>query len=53
MKRVSLLLNILFNALELVVCVIALPQHSNHAGFKVWQTKPAVWPRQNQMPATD
>jgi len=39
--------------MELVVCIFALPQHSNHAGIKVWQTKPAVWLRQNQMPATD
>ena len=39
--------------MELVVCIFALPQHSNHVGIKVWQTKPAVWLRQNQMPATD
>ena len=39
--------------MELVACIFELPQHSNHAGTKVWQTKPAVWLRQNQMPATD
>ncbi|DBA94819.1 TPA: hypothetical protein ACH3X1_002361 [Trebouxia sp. C0004] len=39
--------------MELVICIFALPQHSNHAGIKVWQTKLAVWLRQNQMPATD
>ena len=39
--------------MKLVVCIFALPQHSTHAGIKVWQTKPAVWLCQNQMPATD
>ena len=39
--------------MELVVCIFALPQHDNHAGIKVWEAKPAVWLRQNQMPAND
>ena len=35
--------------------IFALPEHStkHHVGIKVWQTKPAVWLTQNQMPADD
>ena len=38
---------------SLIEDIFALPEHENHVGIKVWQTKPAVWLRQHQMPATD
>ena len=38
---------------SLIENIFALPEHANHVGIKVWQTKPAVWLRQDQMPAND
>ena len=38
--------------MNLITSIFALPRHSCHAGIKVWETKPAVWLKQNQMPVT-
>ncbi len=40
---------------SIIQSIFALPEHStkHHVGIRVWQTKPAVWLTQNQMPAND
>ena len=37
----------------LVSRIFELDRHANHVAIKVWETKPAVWLKQNQVPADD
>ena len=39
--------------MSLVTMIFDLPEHAGHVGIKVWETKPAVWLRANQIPAND
>ena len=39
--------------MELIIRVFALENHLLHVGLKVWETRPAVWLTQQQMPHND
>ena len=42
-----------FQVMELIIRMFALEHHLLHVGLKVWETKPAVWLTQSQMPDND
>ena len=42
-----------FQIMELIIRVFAHEHHLLHVGSKVWETKPAVWLTQQQMPLDD
>ncbi|KAL3148791.1 hypothetical protein ABBQ38_014199 [Trebouxia sp. C0009 RCD-2024] len=39
--------------MQLIGRIFDMDKHANHVAIKVWETKPAVWLKQNQVPATD
>ena len=41
------------NILLLVSRIFDLSRHSGHVAIKVWETKPAVWLKRDQVPASD
>ena len=45
--------NVERNITLLVSRIFDLDRHANHVVVKVWETKPAVWLKQNQVPADD